>query len=103
MTRLAASLHSKQPTPSVYEASRLYRTSVTAGTCTRFGQTMDCRRIVNNFFIYFERSPNGSFSEAKQLPPNSPPFPLSDRLFLFFEHFPAKRVHFFVSSFILLP
>src|ERR1700680_4646474 len=50
MTRPTASLHLKQLALSVREASRLYRTSVTAGICTRFGETKDRHQIVNNFF-----------------------------------------------------
>jgi hypothetical protein len=36
-----------------FEASRLTVLSVTAGICTRFGETKDRHRIVNKFFLFF--------------------------------------------------
>jgi hypothetical protein len=48
VTQLIASLL-KQPTLPVREASRLYRTCVSAGICTRLSDGRDCHRIVKTY------------------------------------------------------
>jgi hypothetical protein len=74
----------KQPALSVREASRLYRTSVTAGICTRFVEIKARRQFVNNFFIFFERSRRTPILRGKSALLGLSDAPSSERLLLFF-------------------